>query len=95
MLMKKGEVDLIMLRVGTTEGDSMRMKIFRDGTITRRGAGGLPPVTIEATSYKWKPEVFAKLIDDLEPLITDDPKECKEETPNEAVRYSVSFFGAL
>lgn len=92
--MKKEEVELIILKLSTNEGDAINMKIYKNGTTCRSGTGGLPALRIGMMSFVEDARFFDPLIQFVPQEILDRPINREEEqTPNGYLEFVLAFYG--
>jgi hypothetical protein len=91
--MKKEEVELILFKVMADGQDVIHMKIYKNGTTCRNGAGGLPVLGIGAMSFIHDSKYFDPLIEKVPQEVLDQPINYEEETPNGSLEYVIAFYG--
>ena len=92
--MKKGEVELIILKVTANDQDAIHMKIYKDGTTCRYGVGGLPEIGIGMMSFVGDSRYFEPLLKNVPEEILEQPINREEpETPNGYLEYMIAFYG--
>jgi hypothetical protein len=92
--MKKEEVELIIFKITADGQDAINMKIYKNGTTCRYGAGGLPQLGIGMMSFVNDSRFFDPLIEKVPQEILDQPINKEEpETPNGYLEYVIAFYG--
>jgi len=91
--MTRQEVELIIFKVSADGQDAINMKIYKNGTTCRYGAGGLPQLGISAMSIFNDARFFDPLIAKVPDEILERPVMYEEETPNGYIEYIVAFYG--
>jgi len=91
--MKKTDTELIILKVTVNDQTAVNLKIYKDGTIIRSGAGGLPSIGIAGKSYAPEMNFFEPLIKIVPDEILESSFNHEEETPNGYIEYVMIFNG--
>lgn len=91
--MQKNEIELIIINVSTNDGIVLDMKIYKNGTICRAGAGGLPEIGISMMSMTEDKKYFESLMQQVPDNLLEQAFNYEEETPNGFLQYVVAFYG--
>jgi hypothetical protein len=91
--MNKQEVDQVLIIVRSGKQEALHMKIYRDGTLCRKGCGGLPEVGISAMSHTGSPAIFDQLMEIVPQEILDNPLQYKDEQITTPLEYIIGFYG--
>ncbi|WP_276483033.1 hypothetical protein [Paraflavitalea pollutisoli] len=91
--MQLSEVGLVLIKVSANDQDAIHMKIYRDSTVCRYGAGGLPQLGITGMSYFGDARFFDPIIAQVPEELLAQPINYEEPTPNGSLEYVVAFFG--
>ena len=92
--MKKEDVELIVFKVCADDQDAISMKIYKNGTVCRTGAGGLPPVDIGLMAFVEDSRYFDPLLAAVPPQALEQPINIEEpQTPNGYLEYVLAFYG--
>jgi hypothetical protein len=91
--MNKQEVEQILIIVKLDQKEALHMKIYKDGTLCRRGCGGLPEIGISAMSFTGSSAIFDKLMELVPQQILDNPINYQDEKINSTFEYLVAFYG--
>lgn len=91
--MTKQEVELIIFKVSADGKDAINMKIYKNGTTCRYGAGGLPQIGISGMSFFNDSRFFDPLIEKVPDEVLEKPLMYEEETPNGYLEYVIGFYG--
>lgn len=91
--MTKKETELIIFKVSADGQDAINMKVYKDGTICRYGAGGLPQLKISGMSFFDDSFIFDRLMEKIPEQILEEPIMREEETPNGYLEYIIAFYG--
>jgi hypothetical protein len=91
--MTKNEIELIIFKVSADGQDAINMKIYKNGTTCRYGAGGLPQLGISAMSFFNDARFFDPLIAKIPDDVLEKPLMYEEETPNGYLEYVIAFYG--
>lgn len=73
--------------------DLVRMRVYRDGTLIRLGAGGAPTVAVGAMSYWPGNGIFDKLMEKMPPQLLVRDIDYVEEVNGQAVVFELKFHG--
>ena len=80
----------LSIKVGGLE--TIQIKAYRDGTLTRIGAGSMPPIPIAAASHLPEAVIMQRLLDKVpESLLRNDIDYVEEGIFKELV-YEIQFF---
>ena len=91
--MTRNEVELLLLRVVIRGEEALVIKLYKDGTVVRSGAGGVPAVGVGAVGEQrdrtWWNEVLSSLPDDVFNM------NMAQEAPNakDPFSYTLAMFG--
>lgn len=91
--MQKNEVEEILILVKSGQQEALNMKIYKNGTLCRRGCGGLPEIGILGMSFTDSSLVFDKLLAILPQEVLDQPVNYVEQKINSPLEYVVAFYG--
>lgn len=91
--MTKEEVELIIFKVTADGQEAISMKIYKNGTTCRHGAGGLPQLGISGMSFFNNSNFFQPLIEKIPEQLLQRPMNYEEETPNGYLEYVIAFYG--
>jgi hypothetical protein len=91
--MKKEEVELIIFKVTADGQEALNMKIYKNGTTCRHGAGGIPQLGISGMSFFNNSNYFDPLIAKVPENLLENPINYEEETPNGYLEYIIAFYG--
>ncbi len=91
--MKKHEVEQILIIVKSGGEEALNLKIYKDGTLGRRGCGGLPPIPITGISFTETSEIFDKLMEKVPQKVLDEPINYQEPEIHAPLEYILAFFG--
>lgn len=91
--MTKEEVELIIIKVTADGQEAINMKIYKNGTTCRHGAGGIPQLGISAMSFFNNSNFFDPLIAKVPEQILERPLNYEEETPNGYLEFVIAFYG--
>lgn len=91
--MKKAEVELIVISIKSGSEEALHLKVYKDGTLARRGCGGLPGVKISGMSFTGGPAFFDQLMQHVSQQVLDQPVHHEEEIISKPLEYLVAFYG--
>lgn len=91
--MNKKDVELVVIIVKSGIEDALNLKIYKDGTLARRGCGGLPGVKISGLSLNAGPGFFLGIMGSVSQQVLDSPFNYEENITKTALEYQVSFYG--
>ena len=77
--MTKEEVELIIVGVKLGQSEVLKMKIYKDGTLTREGSGGIPTSAISGYTPEGDTKYWNELIPLVDPRIVEQPMMYQEE----------------
>ena len=69
------------------------MKIYENGTLIRRGVGGLPEIGVSAMSIFEDGKYFHSLMEKIPQRLLGQPVRDQEDTPNGYLEYVIAFYG--
>lgn len=93
--MRRADIGLITFHMKARGLELIQLKIYRDGTLIRIGAGGLPPIAIGAVSYWPGNGVFDKLMEKVPPQLLVNDIDYAEADISQLVVYEMRFGGSL
>lgn len=91
--MDKSEVEQVLITVKSGTEEALNIKIYKNGTIARRGNGGLPGVTISGMSMMADSLYFDKLMQSVSQQILDENINHEEKIVSGSLEYLVAFYG--
>lgn len=91
--MDKSEVEQVLITVKSGTEEALNIKVYKDGTIARRGNGGLPGVQISGMSFIQDSFYFDKLMQHVSQQILDQPINHEEKILTDSLEYIVAFYG--
>lgn len=91
--MQKSEVELIIAGVNAGKEQALNVKIYRDGTLTRSGCGGLPPIAVSGMTVEGTQEYWNELIGMIDERIIANPVNHQDEKIDTPLEYFIAFFG--
>lgn len=91
--MDKSEVEQVLIIVKSGTEEALNIKIYKNGTIARRGNGGLPGVTISGMSIMDNSFYFDQLMQSVSQQILDQDMNHEEEIITGSLEYLVAFYG--
>lgn len=91
--MNKSEVEQILITVKSGADEALNIKIYKNGTIARRGSGGLPGVAISGMSMTGSSSYFDQLMQSVSQQILDENINHEEPIKTGALEYLVAFYG--
>ena len=89
--MKKEEVELIIIGMNVGEEQILNMKIYKDGTLCRRGCGGLPTFNISGMTTEGEKKYWDQLVLLLDDKIVEKPIGHQDEKITNPVDYFIAF----
>ncbi|HRF41314.1 MAG TPA: hypothetical protein PK198_21125 [Saprospiraceae bacterium] len=92
-MMKKHEVELIIIGVIMGKEQILYMKIYKDGTLIRSGCGGMPTVPISGMTVEGSKEYWEQLIAFIDEKIVETPIVYQDENITQPLEYFIAFFG--
>ncbi|MFK7774809.1 MAG: hypothetical protein AB8F94_21900 [Saprospiraceae bacterium] len=92
--MKKDEVELIIVGINLGKEEILKMKIYKDGTLCRRGCGGMPTFSISGMTLEGEKKYWDKLITLIDEKIVETPINYQEESIKNPLEYFIVFYGA-
>ncbi len=90
---KKEEVKLIIIQVSADGQEAINMKLYKNGTTCRIGAGGLPSLGIGIISFVNDARYFDPLLESVPQEALHQPIHREEKTPNGYLEYVIAFYG--
>jgi hypothetical protein len=93
--MRRADIGLITFHMKVGGQEVVHLKIYRDGTLIRIGAGGLPPISIGAVSYYPGNGIFNKLMEKLPPQLLLNDIDYAEKEISREVTYEMKLSGVL
>lgn len=93
--MRRADIGLITFHMKARGLELIQLKIYRDGTLIRIGAGGLPPLAIGAVSYWPGNGVFEKIMEKLPPQLLLNDIDYVEDNVEQLVVYEMRLGGNL
>jgi len=93
--MKREAIELIVLKLTSNGEDAINMKIYKNGTTCRQGAGGLPQLGIGMMSFVDDSRFFDPLVQAMpDEVLGQLPiMKVEDETPNGYLEYVLAFYG--
>lgn len=91
--MDKSEVEQVLITVKSGTEEALNIKIYKEGTIARRGCGGLPGVKISGMSFTADSFYFDKIMQHVSQQILDQPVNHEEKIITGSLEYIVAFYG--
>lgn len=91
--MKKSEVEQILLIVKVGAEIALNMKVYKEGTLCRQGAGGIPSIGISAMSHTGSNIVFNQLMEKVTDDMLAKPQGYTDEQINRPLEYILGFYG--
>jgi len=92
--MKKEEVELVIIKIAVENEEAFHMKIYKNGTVCRTGAGGLPSLNTGMMSFVGDGRYFDPLLEKIPQDVLDQPVTYEEEeAPHGFMEFMVAFFG--
>ncbi|KEQ30539.1 hypothetical protein [Pedobacter antarcticus] len=91
--MNKADVELVVITVKSGIEEALSLKVYKNGTLARRGSGGLPGVKISGMSLNAGPGFFLGVMNSVSQQVLDSPVNYEEEITKTALEYQVSFYG--
>ncbi|WP_158799941.1 hypothetical protein [Pedobacter sp. L105] len=91
--MDKSEVEHILISVKSGADEALNIKIYKNGTIARRGCAGLPGVGISGMSLTGSTTYFDQLMQSVSQQILDENINHEEEIKTGSLEYLVAFYG--
>ena len=92
--MKKEEVELIIVGVNLGSEEALYMKIYKDGTLIRKGCGSLPPISISGYTMEGDTKYWNELFPLIDEQIVAQPIMYQDEKITTPLEYFIAFFGA-
>jgi hypothetical protein len=92
--MRKAEVGFISFHLKLGGYEAIHIKIYRDGTLIRIGAGGLPPIAIGAVSYWPDNGFFERVMEKLPPQLLLNDIDYVEENIERLLVYEMQLGGS-
>jgi hypothetical protein len=93
--MRRADIGLITFHMHVGDKQVLQVKVYRDGTLIRIGAGSMPAIPIGAVSYWPGNGVFDKLMDKVPPQLIAHDIDYREEVASRAVVYEMRLSGNL
>jgi hypothetical protein len=91
--MRKTDIGMIALSMKVGDLETIQIKSYRDGTLSRIGAGGMPPIPIAAVSHYPQHTIFHRLLEKIpQALLAADVSYADSEI-NRMVSYELRLFG--
>ncbi|MEO0876818.1 MAG: hypothetical protein AAFY48_19640 [Bacteroidota bacterium] len=91
--MKKEEVELIIIGVKLGAEEALHMKIYKDGTLTRSGCGGLPTISVSGYTMEGETKYWDTLFPLIDERIIENPVNYEEKKINTPLEYFMAFYG--
>ncbi len=92
--MKKEEIELILLKVIMNDQEAIHLKVYRDGTTCRSGAGSLPTIGIGMMTFVNDTRFFDPILEKIpDEIVENSFSRVEEETPNGFLEYQLALFG--
>jgi hypothetical protein len=91
--MNKNEVEQILIIVKSGQDEALNMKIYKNGTICRRGCGGLPQINTSGMSFTESSVIFDKLMESVPEVVLETPINHQDPEINSPLEYIVAFYG--
>jgi hypothetical protein len=92
--MDKNEVEQILITVKSGIEEALNIKIYKNGTLARRGSGGLPGVNISGMSFTENSDYFDQIMKNVSQQVLDENINHEEEIKTGSLEYLVAFYGA-
>lgn len=87
------EVELIQLTLTINNEQAVMIKLYRDGTVARSGAGGIPAVQTYGLSRLADNSYFMQVLNKVSAPFLNHSFEHEEETSETFTEYKAEFFG--
>jgi hypothetical protein len=91
--MDKNEVEQILIIVKSLYKEALFIKIYREGTLCRRGVGSLPEIGISAVSATGCSSLFDNMMNKVPQQLLDNPFVYEEQKIDQPLEYIVAFYG--
>lgn len=91
--MNKNEVEQLLIIVKSGANEALNIKIYKNGTICRRGCGGLPPINTSGMSFTESSVIFDKLMESVPEAVLQTPVNYEDPKINSPLEYIVAFYG--
>jgi hypothetical protein len=91
--MQKNEIEEILILIKSGQQEALNIKVYKDGTLCRRGCGGLPEIGVSGMSFTGDGTLFEKLLAFVPQKVLDQPVNYQEQKINSPIEYVVAFFG--
>jgi len=91
--MNKQEVEQVLIIVRSGQQEALSMKIYKDGTLCRKGCGRLPEIGISAISHTGSSAIFDQLMQVVPQQLLDNPIQYRDEQIITPLEYIIGFYG--
>jgi hypothetical protein len=91
--MRKSDLGLIAFSLKLGSQEAIQLKIYRDGTLIRVGAGGVPAIPIGAVSYWPENGIFPKLAEKIPPALLMNDIDYTEQDISQLLVYEMRLCG--
>lgn len=91
--MRKELVEQILIIVKSGDQEALNMKVYKNGTLCRRGCGGLPETGISAMSITESPVLFDSLMNQVPQQVLDQSVNHVDEQIDTPLEYILAFYG--
>jgi hypothetical protein len=92
--MRKAEVGFVSFLMKLGGHEAIQIKIYRDGTLIRIGAGGLPPLALGAVSYWPDNGFFERIMEKIPPHLLQNNIDYVEENIGQMLVYEMRLGGS-
>jgi hypothetical protein len=91
--MKKHEVELMIVGINMGKEEILNMKIYKDGTLCRRGCGGLPTIPVSGMTLEGDTKYWDHLFAMVDEQIVENPIMYQDPEITSPLEYFIAFFG--
>lgn len=91
--MSKSQLGMVLLKIMIRGEEAVLIKFYRDGTIVRNGAGGIPKVEVGALCHFPGDQFWNVLLSRIPDSVLDHNVVHQEETIQDPFSYTLAFFG--
>jgi hypothetical protein len=91
--MKKAAVEQILIIVKSGQEEALNLKIYRDGTLCRRGCGGIPELAVSGMSLMGHSRFFDQLMATVPDSVLENPIQYQEDNITHSIEYIIGFYG--
>jgi hypothetical protein len=92
-LMTKDEIELILIKIMIKGEEALLIKVYKNGTIVRNGAGGVPRVEVGCMNEGRDQQIWNKLLDQLPPSLLELNGQQIADDIRDPYSYTVVFYG--